>query len=121
MAKKTKQPTQRTLELLRRNGYQAGVVEKWNPHVRIRQDLFGCIDIIACDGIKTLGIQACSATDQARRRGKILAEPRALVFIKSGNRLFVHGWRKSAKNNRWVVNEIEITESDFNEATTPNP
>ena len=40
-------PTQRTLAECRRRGWTAAVVEKWNPHARIRQDLFGCIDILA--------------------------------------------------------------------------
>ena len=40
-------PTQRTLKYLREIGYHAEVVERWNPHARIRQDLFGFGDIIA--------------------------------------------------------------------------
>lgn len=40
-------PTQRTLAECRKRGYTAQVVEKWNPHARIRQDLFGVIDIVA--------------------------------------------------------------------------
>jgi hypothetical protein len=34
-------PTQRSLAHLRRLGYQARVVERWNPFARVRQDLFG--------------------------------------------------------------------------------
>lgn len=115
----SKSPTQRTLEVLRRTGFTVGVVEKWNKFAKVRQDLFGCIDIVACDGEKTVGVQACAASSQAARRTKIVNEPRALVWLKSGNRLFVHGWRKSAKNNRWMCNEIEITAADFQEDPTP--
>lgn len=109
-------PTKRTLDLLRRTGYTAGVVEKWNPHAKIRQDLFNCLDIVAIDGTKMLGVQSTSASNQSKRRAKILAEPKALLWLQSGGRLFVHGWRKSAKNNRWVCNEIEITAADFESA-----
>ena len=34
-------PTQRSLQHCRKNGWIAGVVEKWNQYARIRQDLFG--------------------------------------------------------------------------------
>ena len=40
-------PTQRSLKLLRDEGYTAQVVERWNPHARVRQDLFGVIDTAA--------------------------------------------------------------------------
>ena len=40
-------PTQRSLAHLRKWGYIAAVVEKWNPHARIRQDAFGFGDILA--------------------------------------------------------------------------
>jgi hypothetical protein len=34
-------PTQRSLAYLRAEGWQVAIVERWNPHARIRQDLFG--------------------------------------------------------------------------------
>ena len=34
-------PTQRSLAHLKALGYQARVVEKWNPFAKVRQDLFG--------------------------------------------------------------------------------
>ena len=107
-------PTARTLALLRRAGYEAGVVERRNPKMKfVTHDFLGCIDVIGvCEGY-TVGIQATSAANQSARRKKILAEPRALVWLKAGNELYVHGWRKSAKNNRWVCNEIAITVDDF--------
>ena len=45
-------PTQRTIRALRDQGLVCGIVERFNPHVGphgIRQDLFGCLDIIALD------------------------------------------------------------------------
>jgi len=34
----------RSMAILRREGYVVAVVERWNPHVRIRQDLYGFLD-----------------------------------------------------------------------------
>ena len=40
-------PTARTLAAMRREGWTVQVVERWNPHARIRQDLFGWADLLA--------------------------------------------------------------------------
>jgi hypothetical protein len=102
-------PTQRTLAELRKRGWTAQVVERWNPHARVRVDLFGVIDLVAIvplppgdelvppvggepSGI--LGIQACSATDHAQRRDKILAEPRARLWVERGGQLELWSWSK---------------------------
>jgi hypothetical protein len=111
-------PTTRTLELLRKQGYTAQVVERWQPHSRRRIDLFGVIDVLAIDGTKTIGVQTTSASNTSARRQKIYAEPAAAKWLASGNRLFIHGWRKKrhkpgGKAMRWVVNEEEVLLSDF--------
>lgn len=109
-------PTKRSLDLLRRNGWEPAIVEKWNQFAKRRFDVYGVIDVLGINGEQIIGVQATSASNQSARRTKILQEPRALLWLKSGGRLFIHGWRKSAKNNRWVCNEIEITASDFESA-----
>lgn len=111
-------PTQRTLNMLREQGYSAQVVERWQPQSRRRIDLFGVIDVVAMDGTKTIGVQTTSAANVGHRREKILAEPLALKWLQSGNRLFIHGWRKrrlkrGGKAMRWVCNEEEIDQSHF--------
>ena len=63
-------PTQRTLAYLREQGYLCAIVEKWNPHVKIRQDLFGFIDILAIKKDETLAVQ-CTSTGVAARVKKI--------------------------------------------------
>jgi hypothetical protein len=65
-------PTSRTLEVLREQGYTVAIVEKWNPHVRIRQDLFGFIDILAIKRDETLAVQA-TASGVSERIKKIMA------------------------------------------------
>jgi hypothetical protein len=98
--KKSTSPTARTLAECRKRGLIAQVVEKWNPHARIRQDLFGVIDLLAIlppsnlGPGSILGIQACAGGDHATRRDKILAEPRAAAWIRSGGRLELWSWSK---------------------------
>lgn len=128
-------PTQRSLKWLRDQGMTAEVVERWNPHAKVRHDLFGSIDIVAlfdspmpprmCDPPafehcwcldqgRTIGVQATSGSNVSARIAKILAEPRMRLWIKCGNRLVVHGWRKlkvkrGGKAVRWELREEEIT------------
>ena len=52
-------PTSRTLKYLRTQGWEAGIVEKFNPYAHVRQDLFGFIDIIALGEKKIIGVQSC--------------------------------------------------------------
>ena len=85
-------PTQRTLAYYRNRGVTVAVTERWNPHARLRQDLFGFCDLIALDaGIVAVQV---TASGVASRVEKIKAEPRAAEWIEAGGRIEVHGWRK---------------------------
>lgn len=96
-------PTQRSLDLLRKEGWTAAVVERWNPHARIRQDLFGFADLIAMrPGDQPLLVQTTSGGNFAARISKILDEPLAALAVASGFQIEVHGWRKlKADKGRW--------------------
>ncbi len=101
-------PTQRSLAHLKDAGYRAAVVEKWNPHARIRQDLFGCIDILAVGNGETIAVQTTSGSNVAARVKKI-AENEALPDIRAaGWKIFVHGWRKAA-NGRWTLRVVDVS------------
>lgn len=101
-------PTKRTLRYLRDLGYQADVVEHWNPHARIRQDLFGFIDVIAVSAAGTLAVQATSGSNVSSRVAKIESHPNLRAVLDAGWQVVVHGWRKNSKG-RWVLREVEIT------------
>lgn len=88
-------PTQLSLKHYRKLGWTVEVVERWNPHARIRQDLFGFIDLIAIrEDHRPLGIQACARSSIASRHTKILASPLYPV-VSSVFDLVVIGWDKT--------------------------
>jgi hypothetical protein len=116
--RKINSPAQRSLALLREQGYSAQITEHWNPFAHIRQDLFGFLDII---GIKSgvtgvLGIQTTSTGNLSARVKKILAIPEAQIWLSSGGKILVHGWSKKGKAGKrklWQLTEKELTLADF--------
>ncbi len=104
-------PTQRTLAECKRRGWTAAVVERYNPHARVRVDLFGVIDLVAITPGGILGIQACAGSSHSARREKILSEPRVALWLKAGGLLAVWSWAKrGARGERklWQLREESI-------------
>jgi hypothetical protein len=106
-------PTKRTLELLRKEGFTAAVVERWNGHARIRQDLFGCIDVVAVHPARpgVLGIQCTTTANQAARLTKALAVPELQVWLAAGNAFEIWGWKKSRRTGRWEVSRTPVAQT----------
>ena len=101
-------PTQRSLAHLRAAGWQVAIVEHWNPFARIRQDLFGVLDLLAVrDGV-TLGVQTTSGSNVSARVRKIAESETVPALRKAGWLLHVHGWRKGA-NGRWALREVDCS------------
>lgn len=101
-------PTQRTLAELRRRGYTCAVVERWNPHARIRQDLFGVVDVLGVREGETLGVQATSGSNVSKRVAKIAESEHVPALRAAGWSLAVWGWRKAA-NGRWTLREVDVS------------
>lgn len=100
-------PTQLTLRELRKRDMTAAVVERWNHVVKIRQDLFGCIDVLAVGEQGTVAVQACSYGDVSKRVKKIADNP-ALPDMRRANwTILVWGWRKV--KNRWEFREVDVS------------
>ena len=87
-----KTPTQRTLAEMRSRGYACEVVERWNPFAKIRQDLFGFIDVLCLGDNEVIGVQATSAGNVSARVRKIADHDNVAAVRKAGIRLLVHGW-----------------------------
>lgn len=96
-------PTQRTLAYLRKNGYYATVVEKWNSHARIRQDLFGIIDVLAVGKGITIGVQCTSYSGVSARVNKIADHTSTPHLRDAGWALYVHGWTKGKRGAPRIV------------------
>lgn len=101
-------PTQRTMDLLRKDGYLVAAVEKWNPHARIRQDLFGFIDVLAIRDGETLAVQTTSASNMSARVKKIADHESTQMVRNAGWRILIHGWRKSSAG-KWVCNIKDVS------------
>lgn len=114
-------PTSRSLEMLRKAGWTVAIVEKFNRFggaFGVRQDLFGFIDILSIrEDFGFLGVQTTSDGDVNRRLKKIAAEPRALIFIRAGGRIAVHGWKKGGKRSpkpgKWICRVVNYPKTEL--------
>ena len=106
-------PTQRSLKKFRDEGWLVAVVERWNPYARIRQDLFGFVDLLAIKGDVTLAVQTTSGSNVAARIHKIATVQAAALWLESRNRKIVlHGWRKCGargKRKLWECRIVDLT------------
>lgn len=92
-------PTERTLKELRRFGYLVAVVEKWNPHAKIRQDLFGIGDVLAVspEAKRTLLLQVTTGQNVRARLKKLQSREYAetIAGLKAaGWHVGVWGWAR---------------------------
>ena len=100
-------PTTRTKKALENEGYRVAVVERWNPHAMVRQDLFGIIDVLAIREGETLAVQ-CTSYNNISSRVKKVAEAEATPDIRdAGWRIEVHGWRKV--KGRWQCRVVDCS------------
>ena len=102
-------PTQLSLKELRKACDSVAVVEHWNPHARIRQDLFGFVDILALSGPDTIAVQATSWANVSARAKKIAESPHVDSVRKAGWKILIHGWRKNKKTNRYELKALDVS------------
>lgn len=96
-------PTQLTLKHWRSHGYLCAVVEKYNKFAKVRQDLFGCIDVLAVKDDDMVGIQTTVMASVPARLQKLRLSENALRFISDHRTLIVEGWAKrGARGQRKV-------------------
>ena len=100
-------PTQRSLAFLREQGYLVSIVERWNPHARIRQDLWGWCDLLAIRKGEVLAVQV-TAAGVASRIKKIQESDTIVAVRDAGIRVEVHGWRKNS-SGKYVLRVEDIS------------
>jgi hypothetical protein len=127
-------PTARTRTFLKANGIGSGIVEKWIPQTKRRQDLLGWIDVVAvvpigaplytngCDPLPhgIYGIQTTSGPNAASRVAKLLElkpehRDALMAWLETGC-LEVWSWSKrgaAGKRKLWTLKRRTVTLSDF--------
>lgn len=105
--------TQRTLEYLRGQGMRCAIVEHWNSFARVKQDLFGFIDILALDPHqhRVIGVQCCSDANRAAHKAKIQNAPAFLDWLDASGIVFLISWGKHGergKAKRWQAHCEQI-------------
>lgn len=109
-------PSQRSLALLKKQGYNlVAITEHWNPFAKIRQDLFGFIDIVAIGKGETVGVQTTTYPNISARVKKIKASEHLEELLKSGWLIRVHGWKKG-DNGKWIVREVEVNNNGISDS-----
>lgn len=109
-------PTQRALATLKKAKCVAAIVEKWNQYARCRIDMFGFADIVYLSPLGITALQVTSGSNHAHHRHKILAESRALAWLKAGGLIELWTYSKRGprgKRKTWTLRVDEITEADF--------
>lgn len=100
-------PTRRTLKQLRGDGWDCAIVEKWNYHARVRQDLFGLLDILAIRGGQTLGVQCTTLSNLGPRIQKFSESAMTGKLRDAGWRLEAWGWRKLKSG--WEAKVVDVS------------
>ena len=101
-------PTQLSLKKLREEGYTVAVVEHWNAFARIRQDLFGFIDLLALKGKEVLAVQTTTATNMNARIKKIADHENIDIVREAGWTIHVHGWHQDEKK-KWLCKVKDVS------------
>jgi hypothetical protein len=92
--------TVKSRDKLKEDGFTlVETVERWNSFARVKNDLFGIIDVLAVGGGVTLAVQVTSRDNLSSRRKKITESPAYPELLKAGWRIELHGWHKT--NRRW--------------------
>lgn len=107
-------PTVRTLDLLRKEGWLCAVVERYNMHAKLRQDLYGFGDVLAIHaGIKqTMIVQTTTRSNLTSRVKKAKHLRSMLICLRAGVWVQFHGWYKD-RSGVWRVAIVKVTEADI--------
>ena len=107
-------PTQRSLKLLRSEGWLCQVVEQTIHAGKLvfKRDLFEIGDIIAIKAGATLLVQTTSASNYSAHLRKIFDAQHFTAICEAGWRVELHGWSKKGprgKAKRWECRREELT------------
>lgn len=118
-------PTARTLEWCRKQGYAAGVTERFNRFAKVRQDLFGIVDLIFLTGELIVGVQCTVTGSLSARKDKIFelhqlqANNDAIHkwLSVNGASIELHGWAKRGERGKRKLWTLKRKVSVYNTTT----
>ena len=87
-------PLQRSKKQLEQAGYTVAIVEKWNQWAKVRQDLFGIIDLLCIKKGETLGVQVTTLSHKQSHIDKMEAHPNLEKLRQADWEIQLHSWRK---------------------------
>lgn len=95
-------PYARSKQVLEQAGYFVGRTEHWNSFIHRRQDLYNLFDLVAVksDEKGVLGVNPTTGSNIASHITKWLEGPILRVWLESGNRAELHGWRKVGERGK---------------------
>jgi hypothetical protein len=101
-------PTARSLGLLRRDGWQVAVVEKWVPRLEVRSDLWHFGDVLAVHPKehRFLIVQATTLENISSRLTKARSRPELANWLIAGGAFEVHGWK--LVEGKWRVKIVVV-------------
>ena len=101
-------PLQRSMKQLRAEGMVVEKVEWWNAWGKVRQDLFGILDLLAIHpGTgSTTGVQVTTMGQKQPHMRKMRASKMLPLLKKAGWIIILHSWRKLKKTG-WTL-DVEI-------------
>ena len=103
----------RSMKAMRDAGYLTGSTEHFNPHIKIRKDLFGFIDFQAIKpGEPIIAVQVCWK-DWPKHIVSVAFNPAARVWLQAGGRIVIHSWALRGKRGARKKWELDVTRMEI--------
>jgi len=87
-------PLQRSKKALEKEGFTVAIVERWNPFAKVRQDLFGIIDLLCVKPGITRGVQVTTMSNKSSHVEKMTAHQNLKTLLAAGWEIHLHSWRE---------------------------
>ena len=118
-AKPGKRAKQRSMELLRKDGFLVGNAEYWSQYAGKTIDLFGFIDLVALDieNNKIIAVQVTKGK-LPEHIEKIRGIKASAAWLACGGEIVIHHWRELGPSGQkdWVLEVVQVTnEGDTHE------
>mgnify|MGYP001570703807 CR=1 FL=1 len=88
------------------------ISEHYNIFAKIRQDLFGFVDLVCLGEREIVAIQTTSGSNFSARVNKVCAHPNTRRWLAAGGIILIHAWAKKGargKVKHWALTERQIT------------